>query len=35
MLGHKNVQTTMMYVETSLDAKRRAQDALSQKLRLA
>jgi len=35
MLGHKNVQTTMIYVETSLDAKRRAQDALSQKLRLA
>ena len=35
MLGPKNVQTTMMYVETSLDAKRRAQDALSQKLRLA
>lgn len=35
MLGHKNVQTTMIYVETSLDAKRRAQDTLSQKLGLA
>jgi len=35
MLGHKNIQTTMIYVETSLEAKRRAQDALSQKLGLA
>jgi integrase len=35
MLGHKNIATTMIYVETSLDAKRKAQDALSQKLRLA
>jgi integrase len=35
MLGHKSVQTTMIYVETSLDAKRAAQDALSQKLGLA
>lgn len=35
MLGHKSVQTTMIYVETSLDAKRKAQDALSQKLGLA
>jgi integrase/recombinase XerC len=35
MLGHKSVQTTMIYVETSLDAKRKAQDALSEKLRLA
>lgn len=32
MLGHKNIQTTMIYVETSLEAKRKAQDALSQKL---
>jgi integrase len=35
MLGHKSVQTTMIYVETSLDAKRKAQDTLSQKLKLA
>jgi integrase len=35
MLGHKNIATTMIYVETSLDAKRRAQDTLSQKLGLA
>lgn len=34
MLGHKNIATTMIYVETSLDAKRRAQDNLSQKLGL-
>lgn len=34
MLGHKQIQTTMIYVEQSLDAKRRAQDALSQKLGL-
>jgi integrase len=35
MLGHKNIQTTMIYVETSLEAKRTAQDVLSQKLGLA
>ena len=35
MLGHKNIATTMIYVETSLDAKRSAQDNLSQKLGLA
>ena len=35
MLGHKNIQTTMIYVETSLDAKRKAQDALSQRLGLS
>ena len=35
MLGHKNIQTTMIYVETSLDAKRRSQDALSQRLGFA
>ena len=35
MLGHKDISTTMIYVETSLDAKRRAQDSLSQKLGLA
>lgn len=35
MLGHKNIQTTMIYVETSLDAKRTAQDALSQRLGFA
>jgi integrase len=35
MLGHKNIATTMIYVETSLEAKRRAQDTLSQKLGLA
>ena len=35
MLGHKNIQTTMIYVETSLEAKRTAQDALSQRLGFA
>ena len=35
LLGHKNIATTMIYVETSLEAKRRAQDALGQKLGLA
>jgi integrase len=35
MLGHKNILTTMLYVETSLDAKRKAQDALTQRLGLA
>jgi integrase len=35
MLGHKNITTTMLYVETSLEAKRRAQDALGLKLGLA
>jgi integrase len=34
MLGHKNIQTTMIYVETGLDAKRKAQDVLSQRLEL-
>jgi len=34
-LRHKNIATTMIYVETSMDAKRRAQDALSRKLGLA
>ena len=34
MLGHKSVVTTMLYIETSLDAKRLAQDNLSQKLGL-
>lgn len=35
MLGHKSITTTMIYVETSLEAKRRSQDALSLKLGLA
>ena len=35
LMGHRQVQTTMLYVETSLDAKRRAQDLLSHKLGLA
>jgi len=35
MLGHKDISTTMIYVETTLDAKRRSQDALSQKLGLS
>jgi integrase len=35
MLGHKAITTTQIYLETSLDAKRRAQDALGQKLGLA
>jgi len=35
MLGHKQITTTMIYVEQTLEAKRRAQDTLSQKLGLA
>lgn len=35
MLGHKNITTTMIYVEQSIAAKRCAQDALGQKLGLA
>ena len=35
MLGHKDITTTMIYVEQTLEAKRRAQDSLSQKLGLA
>lgn len=35
MLGHKNITTTMIYVEQSLEAKRRSQDALSLRLGLA
>ncbi|BDU74541.1 tyrosine-type recombinase/integrase [Mesoterricola silvestris] len=35
MLGHKDIATTLIYVETSLDAKRRSQDALCRKLGLA
>ena len=35
LLGHKNIQTTMIYVETSLVAKRQAQDTLSKQLGLA
>jgi integrase len=35
MLGHKSITTTMIYVEQSIAAKRRAQDALGQKLGLA
>ena len=35
LLGHKNVATTMIYVETSMESKRRAQDALGLKLGLA
>lgn len=34
MLGHKSIQTTMIYVEQSLAAKRKAQDALSIRLGL-
>jgi integrase len=34
MLGHKDIKTTMIYVETSLEAKRKAQDTLSEKLGL-
>jgi integrase len=35
MLGHKDISTTMIYVEQSLESKRKAQDMLSQKLGLA
>jgi integrase len=32
MLGHKSITTTMIYIEQSLESKRKAQDTLSQKL---
>jgi len=35
MLGHKSVTTTMIYIEQTLQAKRKAQDNLSQKLGLS
>lgn len=35
MLGHKKIETTMIYIETSLEAKRKAQDALALKMGLA
>lgn len=35
MLGHKSITTTMIYVEQTLDSKRKAQDALTRKLGLA
>jgi integrase len=35
MLGHKNIATTMIYIEQTLDAKRRAQEVFSQKLGFA
>lgn len=35
MLGHRNIATTMIYFETSLEAKRKAQDTLSKALGLA
>jgi len=35
MLGHKDIATTLIYVETSLGSLRRSQDNLSQKLGLA
>jgi len=34
-LGHKSVTTTMLYIEQSLENKRKAQDALSRRLGLA
>lgn len=35
MLGHRSISTTMIYVETNLEAKRKAQDNLSRSLGLA
>ncbi|MBK8793778.1 MAG: site-specific integrase [Holophaga sp.] len=35
MLGHKSVTTTMIYIEQTLESKRKAQNTLSQKLGLA
>ncbi len=35
MLGHKNITTTMVYIESDLESKRRAQDALSDKFGIA
>jgi hypothetical protein len=35
MLGHQEISTTLIYIEQTLEAKRRAQDTLSQKLGLA
>ncbi len=34
MLGHKCITTTMIYIETGIEAKRKAQDALSERLGL-
>lgn len=34
MLGHKCITTTMIYIETGQEAKRKAQDALSERLGL-
>ncbi len=35
MLGHKQISTTLLYVEQTLESKRKAQDILSQKLGFA
>jgi len=35
MLGHKSITTTMLYIEQSLETKRKAQDTLSQRMGLA
>jgi len=35
MLGHKSINTTMIYIEQTLESKRKAQDSLSLKLGLA
>ncbi|WP_394365850.1 tyrosine-type recombinase/integrase [Mesoterricola sediminis] len=35
MLGHKNIATTMIYIETSIQAKRTAQETLGRRLGLA
>lgn len=35
MMGHKSITTTMIYIEQTLESKRKAQDNLTQKLGLA
>jgi integrase len=35
LMGHKNVTTTMLYIEQTLEARRNAQDTLSQRLGLS
>ena len=35
MMGHRSISTTMLYVEQSLENRRKAQDALSDRLKLS
>lgn len=35
MMGHKSITTTMLYIEQTLESKRKAQDSIAQKIGLA